>query len=342
MDVLAGGDRGQRHLAMHDIGRGDRDDLDVRIGDKLRQSVGASLEAELLLRGLLRRFAIVVGDRSASTGRRLTGKDARNGAIGEGMGLAHEARADDADADVAHRLQTCQRRPAGRWPIPARQSASRKRLAAVMRRSPAWACRLRARRRRHRVPPIGVGIALQEEVQQRLADLGLRLAHSARERRRPQIVVQQHAGRAEDLEALVIAIDRLAAVVDMALPARGRAAGSPSACRSRRTCRWRDRPDSSPIADDLDRLLAQQPARHVEIMDHHVAEDAAGTGDVGRAAAGAGSRLVMMTWCTSPISPASMARLQSPRRSGSKRRLKATMTLAPSFSISADRGIGLG
>src|SRR6516164_10102893 len=67
---------------------------------------------------------------------------------------------------------------------------------------------------------VGVHIALQEEIQQRLASLGL-LGAIAPQGRGPQIVVQQHAGRAEDLETLVIAIVALTAIVDMALPARG-------------------------------------------------------------------------------------------------------------------------
>ena len=100
MDMLAGGDGGQRHLAMDQIGGGDGDDLDGGVGDQLAPVLGHPLEAELAM-GLPARLGIVVGD-DLQHRPQLEGKDAGNRAIGERMGPAHEARADDADADVAH------------------------------------------------------------------------------------------------------------------------------------------------------------------------------------------------------------------------------------------------
>ena len=101
VDVLAGGDRGQRHLPVHEIGGGDGDDLDGGIGDEGPPIGGCALEAELALCPL-RGFAVVVGDDFQHRPARY-GKDPGDGAIGQRMGLAHEARADDAHPDVAHR-----------------------------------------------------------------------------------------------------------------------------------------------------------------------------------------------------------------------------------------------
>src|SRR5947209_20385557 len=90
-----------------------------------------------------------------------------------------------------------------------------------------------ARRHRHRLAlanrideriqleAVGRFIALEKKVEQRLTDFGLGLAIAA-QRRRTQVVVEEHALRAEHLEALVIAIDRLAGIVDVALASRFR------------------------------------------------------------------------------------------------------------------------
>src|SRR5439155_11838536 len=84
----------------------------------------------------------------------------------------------------------------------------------------------------------------------------------------------QGALRPERLDALVIAIDRTPAVRDLAQRARLRAQ-----CHNRRV-------DIAGFADRrvdkyarrskyFDRLLVQEPPRHVEIVDHHVAKQPA-------------------------------------------------------------------
>ena len=56
--------------------------------------------------------------------------------------------------------------------------------------------------------------------------------------------------------------------------------------------------------EDLDRLLAEQEARHVEIMDHHVAEQPARALRRSRPAAATGSREITLTISIAPASPA--------------------------------------
>ena len=83
---------------------------------------------------------------------------------------------------------------------------------------------------------------------------------------------------------------------------------------------------------DFDRFFPKQPARHVEIVNHHVAKDLPEWPMYSRGG-NPGSRLVMMTCRTSPISPSSIER-RSCRALGSKRRSNATMTRPSSRSIS--------
>src|SRR4051794_28857620 len=65
---------------------------------------------------------------------------------------------------------------------------------------------------------VGLGISLQEEIQERFAHVRFGLA-PAPDGGRSQVVVEEHSGRSENLQPLIVAIDRLAAAVDMALPA---------------------------------------------------------------------------------------------------------------------------
>ena len=115
--------------------------------------------------GLPACLGIVVGD-DLQHRPQLDGEDAGDRAIGQRMGPAHEARADDADADVAHDVNPNAPAGGGRFQ---RGIGEPQRLAAVGdgdRHGPAGL---------HRVDegvelqPIGIGIALEEEVQQRLA-----------------------------------------------------------------------------------------------------------------------------------------------------------------------------
>ena len=84
MDVLAGGDRRERHFAVQGVGRRDRDDLDLRI-DQIAP-VAVAPEAEPLRRPR-RRFRVVVGD--ARNGPQPHREDAGNGPVSEGVRLAH-------------------------------------------------------------------------------------------------------------------------------------------------------------------------------------------------------------------------------------------------------------
>ena len=61
-------------------------------------------------------------------------------------------------------------------------------------------------------PPIRSQVTLQEEVQRQVARDGLRRAD--RDRVRIPVVAARRAPAAEDLDALVVAVDRLSAVLD--------------------------------------------------------------------------------------------------------------------------------
>ena len=82
---------------------------------------------------------------------------------------------------------------------------------------------------------------------------------------------------------------------------------------------------TAPMRADRHRLLAEQPARHVEVVDRHVAEDAARPPDVvdrrrARVARGDVDHLDRAD------APSSIA-LRTARKCGSKRRLKPTISL---------------
>jgi hypothetical protein len=92
---------------------------------------------------------------------------------------------------------------------------------------------------------------------------------------RAQVVIHQHAGGAEHLQALIVSIRCLPAIVDVALlAARGahhdhRRVVVVIACADFRVHQ------TAGGGEDFDRLFTQQPASHVEVMDGHVAEQAA-------------------------------------------------------------------
>src|SRR6266478_5264334 len=205
-----------------------------------------------------------------------------------------------------------------------------KRLAAVMWGSRHWRTVFECTDKLIEFRFVGLGISLQEEIQERIAHFCLGLAPTP-DSGRSQIFVQQHSGRSKDFHPLIVAVDRLAAAIDMALPTRSRAhlhhdrveiaqLGQPGIHKSARR------------RHNLDRLFAEQPARHVEIVNHHITKNSAGMTIYSRGG-NPGSRLVMITCRTSPISPASIDR-RSCRALGSKRRLNATMTRPLNRSIS--------
>jgi hypothetical protein len=96
---------------------------------------------------------------------------------------------------------------------------------------------------------------------------------------RERVLGRRHPARAEDLDALVVAVDRLARVVDRGQAAVGvleqhdrgvDVAGLPDL-----------RVDAHPAAGvDLDDLRAGDVPGHVEVVDGHVQEQAAGAADV--------------------------------------------------------------
>ena len=99
-DMLAGGKRCGRHLQMELVRRGDRDHVDLRIGDHLAPIAGCLLEAELGGLGLRQLFVHLAEMDEADIGHVAEHRPHR--IPGERVGLAHEAAADQADADALH------------------------------------------------------------------------------------------------------------------------------------------------------------------------------------------------------------------------------------------------
>ena len=97
IDVLAGGDRRQRDLAMQVAGDADVDDVHRRIGDQSAPVGGVAAEAEALRRrpGEIRRQ--LGDDLEVRKGRRL-GKHRDHRAIAVDMATGDEAAADEANA----------------------------------------------------------------------------------------------------------------------------------------------------------------------------------------------------------------------------------------------------
>ena len=90
-----------------------------------------------------------------------------------------------------------------------------------------------------------------------------------------------------DFDALVVAVGGAARVRDLGDPAgRGLEQHGGGVDVAGRADRRVDEAGADRV--HLDRLLAEQKASHVKVMDHHVAKQPARPGDVARAAAGRG------------------------------------------------------
>jgi len=92
------------HFAMNNIWRSDRDDLDIRILDE-STPISSPTDKTELLGGLLCRFPIDICDWLQNR-TQAARKNACNSPIGKGMGLSHEAGANNAYADVTHVVQS--------------------------------------------------------------------------------------------------------------------------------------------------------------------------------------------------------------------------------------------
>ena len=97
VDVLARRERRQRHLAVKGVGRGDGDDVHRRIGDQGAPVVRGPREAELRghAPGALRRDVAQHRERHG----RAVPEHGRRASIGQRVRLAHEARADQTQAE---------------------------------------------------------------------------------------------------------------------------------------------------------------------------------------------------------------------------------------------------
>jgi hypothetical protein len=85
---------------MNGIWRRDRDDLDIRLVEE-HTPIGSPAQKPELPGGLLCRSLIDIGN-GCQDRTQAARKNAGNSPIGKGMGLAHETRANDADANISH------------------------------------------------------------------------------------------------------------------------------------------------------------------------------------------------------------------------------------------------
>ena len=119
MNMLAGPGRGDRHLLVQDVGRGHRDDVDCRVVEQTAPVAGRGLEA--ILRGKAGRRSRIRIRHAAQAHARDVGEHRWRGAIGIGMGPAHESRADQSISDLSHDLspgQPCNPPPPSRAAAP--------------------------------------------------------------------------------------------------------------------------------------------------------------------------------------------------------------------------------
>ena len=120
---------------------------------------------------------------------------------------------------------------------------------------------------------IGLAVALDEEVQDRVLGLGA-AAVPALDRGGAAVLGLEHAELAHGLDPLVVAVGGLAVVGDAALPAlRGAQEDHGRVVLAQLAHLRRDQGVGE--GRDLDRLLAQEEAGEVEIVDGHVAQQAA-------------------------------------------------------------------
>ncbi len=93
--------------------------------------------------------------------------------------------------------------------------------------------------------------------------------------------------------------------------ARWRSSAAPPPYRRRRPRRSPDRPATSRPRGPRPAPRRAEEARHVEIVDHHVAEQAAGASRCSSTGGGPGSREMIVTSSTSPTSPSARRLLQA-------------------------------
>ena len=96
IDMLAGGDGGQRHFGVHQIRRGNVYDVHSRVGDELSPVPGGLLEAEARGRAF-RQCVGGVGEHVEMGDRREITIEGCCAAERVGVRLAHETRTDEAD-----------------------------------------------------------------------------------------------------------------------------------------------------------------------------------------------------------------------------------------------------
>ena len=160
----------------------------------------------------------------------------------------------------------------------------RRRVGQQQRLQPILAVGIRRRARGHRLDErvqlraIGSRIALEEERQCRIG--GEAGTVRQLDRRRSDVAGAQQALRAMRLDALVIAVGGTTGIGDLAQPA---ARGSQRRHGGIHISGGADRRVHQARGGGVHehRFLAQQEARHIEVVDHHVAEQAARRSDIG-------------------------------------------------------------
>ena len=93
-------ERGNGHFGVEGVGRGDGNDVDIRVGYQLTPVAGRFLEPQR--RGLFCR-QVGIGSGEVDEARAFdVSEDRRDGVPGQCMALAHVAGSDQADAERCH------------------------------------------------------------------------------------------------------------------------------------------------------------------------------------------------------------------------------------------------
>ncbi len=274
-DVLARRERGERHLAVQVVRGADVDDVDRGIGDELPPVARGAPESERA--GGIHGVRLVTVRQDFADRRGDVREHGADTLKRNGVRAADESAADEADSIVLHQWVSRMTVARARIERSAASAISRARIPSRPATMSAT-CSVQAPHEGVELEPIGIGVALEEEGQGRIAAVAA--GRRVLDARRPVVSGRQHAPRPADFDALVVAEGRAPGVDDLRdAPARGAQRDRGRVDVARLADRGID--EAAAVRRDLRRFFAEQPARHVEIVDRHVAEHPAGALDVG-------------------------------------------------------------
>ena len=275
VDVLARGEGREHHLAVQVIRRADVDDVDRRVGDERPPVARAAPEAQRAPRRGGARF-VAVGDELEHRRRDVLEHSADRASA---MACERPMKPVPMSPILSEVMCLPVHRTVTGWPLSCERCAASASASARSPSRPVASCTVsparprgnpRARAGTHRHSARGRTAARAR------CEAG---AIRALDPRRRGVVGTQHAERAEGLDALVVAERAATAVRDLADAAAGRGQQRDRGIDiARRADCGVDEARAARI--DLHRLFAEQPTRHVEVVNHHVAKQSARATDV--------------------------------------------------------------